>query len=476
MSYRTFFGKRDADREDTSRLINYYYELDAVRSFKFNTKEDAPFLAVGVKGSGKTAICRWIEDKYSDDSIVWKLKQTDGWEVNTESYNTPHIKSVIVHQFLRHIYNEIVRNPEAFSEDARSSLPSKMRQIAQKVGWLLEELPVKTSAGPFEIEVDVGSLLSKPLSELNKMTIDDYLEILSLCLRETRAYILLDDIDSIFPGAANNLRFIEGLIDAAAEINSVFESLLHFLVFMKADMFSKYYRFGEGYDRYAEEMFINLRWDENDLIEMMSKRIAVATNTEYGELPHWRIWQHAFSGKTKKDINDIQSYMIRLSNSGPRDLIHLGNLAKAYAGERRIQFEDLIHEEVTYSGNKLQLLNRDYGSPHEDIASLLFKVFQGQPAIYEEGQLEFKIQTEVLADKELMKSDLGNIEFLRPSDAKLIMEHLFDYGFIGYRTSRDALFRYMMDSDVKPGALLFDAVQHRIHPAYETHLGLDDEL
>ncbi len=81
----------------------------------------------------------------------------------------------------------------------------------------------------------------------------------------------------------------------------------------------------------------------------------------------------------------------------------------------------------------------------------------------------------MLGNAEIMRSDFGSMELLRSADASSVMEKLFDFGFIGFRDNANSEFVYMMDMQsemIQPGRRLFHAYEHRIHPAYESHLRL----
>jgi len=81
----------------------------------------------------------------------------------------------------------------------------------------------------------------------------------------------------------------------------------------------------------------------------------------------------------------------------------------------------------------------------------------------------------MLGNADIMKGEFGAMPLLRSADSSKVMENLFEFGFIGFRDDSKSEFVYMMDlqSDmIDPGDRLFQAYEHRIHPAYESYLRL----
>lgn len=467
-----YFGQLDASTESKERLAEYFYDIN--RGLKLDGKEDGYFIVIGVKGSGKTAICRFVQDNHESDCIVWKLDFSDMWEARSDGKSPIHYQSILTLQLLAGIYRRVLEHRDWFSDTAWAALPSATQRFAAKFASLTDGIRINANAGPLplSIEVDIGKLISAPLHELSALTIDDFKEMLRPCLSEVPAYILIDDVDEIFPGSQDNWDFIDGLIAAASDINARFGSRLHCLIFLQAGIYNHYYMHGRGYDKHAAQAAVRLRWSQAELIQLMTKRIAVVAGLNTTDVPQWRIWQRVFDGR-KDAIGDVQQYMVSRSNSGPRDLIHFANFAKTYAGaERKISLEDILAVEPDYSKDKLYLLNRDYERQHGPLATLLFRVFQGKSQTYANGELEEIIQMEMLGNIDI-KEDYGNSRLVRLGDARLVMERLFEFGFLGYRTDSRAAFKYSIDTDVNPGRMLFQAYEHSIHPAYAAHLGLE---
>ncbi len=474
MPYESFFGKRDAGQEDPKQLVQYYQQPDELDRLKTEEKAQGACIVVGVKGSGKTAICKVIEYNQLQFGIGWTLDISDGFSVENVSKQSSYFRSLLIVHFLSKLTHLITKNKEMFSDDAQKALPgaiSKLRSLAETI---LGNTNVSAGSDGISLDLDVGELLKLGQRSLSQFSLEQFCDILSPCLSERRGYILVDDVDEIFPGSDKNYEFIEGLIAAAVDINSVFGNLLHCLVFLKAGAYSLFFEHGRNYDKYGEEATIVLRWGSRELTEMMAIRSRVAVGVDEEEEVPWRSLGRTFAGR-KNDILSSINYMLERSNSGPRDLVIFGNLAKQSANSRKISLDDIKSQENRYSQEKLFLLNRDYSIQFGDVANLIAKVFRRKPAVFSKGKLEMFIQTKILGESEVMDGEFSTMPLLGSRDAARVLTILFDFGFLGFRSDDESPFKYMMDmqSDlVVPGVQLLNAYEHRIHPAYQGYLML----
>ena len=475
MPYESFFGKRDAGQENPNQLIQYYHRQEELERLKSEDKAEGACVIAGVKGSGKTAICKVIEYEQSQYGIGWTLNISDGFSVNNDTRQSSYFRSLLIVHLLSKLTQLISRNQENFSKEALDALPgaiSKLRSLAETI---LGNTTASVDSDGISISLDIRELLNLGQGSLSQFSLEQFFEMLSPCLSERGGYILVDDVDEIFPGSDQNYEFIEGLIAAAVDINSFFGNLLHCLVFLKAGAYSLYFEHGRNYDKYGEEATIVLRWGSTELTEMMAIRSRVAAGVDDDEELPWKSLGRSFGGR-KNDILSSIDYMLERSNSGPRDLVIFGNLAKQIAGTQKISLDDLKDQENRYSQEKLFLLNRDYSMQYGDVANLIAKVFRRQPAIFSKGKLEKFIQTQILGNSEVMNGEFSTMQLLRSRDAARVLTNLFDFGFIGFRSHPELPFMYMMDmqSDlVVPGVQLLDAYEHRIHPAYQGYLMLN---
>lgn len=480
MNYDEYFGKRDAEQENAIDLAKFFYRPNLLDRIKINSKSQGNCIIVGVKGSGKTAICKSIENSADKKGIVLKLERADGFQIEPSidevKRQSSYYESLLIVYLLSRLIEIVRKNQDSFSKEAREKLPNALKRFGDFLGSTLKQLKISAGTSGINLELDIEQLLKQNQRDLSKAKLSNFLEILEPCLKEKRGHILIDDVDEIFPGSDTNYEFIEGLIAAARAINNTFGNLLHCLVFLKAGPYSRYFEHGRNYDKHASAALI-IRWDANELIEMLATRArAIALGAAPGKTDSWKDLQLVFDGNKEK-IDEIGRFLISRCNSGPRDLVVLGNFSKQAAGESKITLEDIKKVDGQYSQEKINQLNRDYQRQYGNVSSLLTKVFRNHPMVYPKGNLEQLIQTEILGNAEIMESGFGSMELLAESDSSTVMEKLFDFGFVGYRENSNSDFIYMMDMQsamVEPGDQLFDAYEHRIHPAYQSYLRLLD--
>jgi hypothetical protein len=473
MAIKEYFGKSDAGQEDLEKLAEYFYSLKLLDNLKMDEKLKGECVLVGVRGSGKTAICRTIERTHQQNGIGWKLDLSDGFPVQTNNKLSAYYSSLLTVYLLSRLLNQIQKNKDKFSKDALKALPNALERFLQGASSVLKKTTFTIGTGGLGLEFDVNKLLDEGQRELSQVKIESFKDMLSPCLSERRGYIVIDDVDEIFPGSDVNFEFIEGLVIAAVKINNTFGNLLHCLVFLKSGPYSRYYEHGRNYPKYSHAASV-IRWRKLELINMLGMRSRVAANKGKAGEDSWKSLEYSFDGD-KDQIVKTLDYVLNRCNSGPRDMIFFCNLAKEIAGNRKITLDDFSACEGQYSRDKLYELNRDYESQYGNIAALLARIFRTKTATYAKGELQTLIQTAIFGSSEI-KKDFGSMDLVRYADATGFIEKLFNFGFIGFRDNTNSDFVYMMDMQeemIEPGNKLFHAFQHRIHPAYETYLRLD---
>lgn len=469
--YYLFFGEPDAKQESADQLKNYYCKIDLINRLKVDQKAKGSTFVVGAKGSGKTAICRMIERK---EGLIWKLSKLDGIEAgNSIGRLSSYYESLLIVHLLSKYLDLLLKEQENYSDEAKKVLPNKFERFMKKASHLLGDTKIEPNLKVLTINIDVGQLMQKSLQDISKVTCKEFKDVLEPCLKEKRGYILIDDVDDIFPGTDTNFELLEGLLGAVTSINNEFGNLLHCLIFLKSGIYSRYLEHGRNFDWFAGKEVV-LRWIDNDLVEIIAARARVAVNNKDKKLDALKSWQLVFSGNIS-EIKKIKDYILKRVNGGPRDAIHFCNLAKNSVGEKIIPFSAIKSVEPDYSRFKLYSLNSNFEKQYGDVANLLSSVFRRKPSTYPKGKLEELIQIEILGNSERILK-YGATNLLKSFDATYVMERFFDFGFIGYRENKNSNLIYsnnLPPTISNPGSKLLQAFEHTIHPAYSTHLLLN---
>src|SRR6266498_2018601 len=219
MNNDEFFGKRDADEEDTDNLSKYFYHLGLLDKLKTDNKAKGASIVVGVKGSGKTAICRTIERTHQKNGITWKLRLADGFPVEDEKKQSSYYESFLVVYLLSRLINLIRDNKDKFSDEAIKELPGAIDRLRGFATQVFKHTKATVGSDGLGISLEIGQLLREGQRELSHLSVERFREVLNPCLTERRGVILIDDVDEIFPNSDMNYEFIEGLIASAVRIN-----------------------------------------------------------------------------------------------------------------------------------------------------------------------------------------------------------------------------------------------------------------
>jgi hypothetical protein len=465
-----FFGYSDAANEKEV-LSQYFYKQPLFSDIKLDKKAEGVSIIVGSKGSGKTALSQAIQNERKD-SIIWNLEQVDGFQPNEQMLGNAAISESVLRNILATGVIERIRKAgkQIFSEEALDQLKKLEDGAFQKIAKFISTTgKVSLSPNAPGIEFDFSKLRkNKDLDVFQRIDINEYVNVMRPALSEHRAYILIDDVDTIFPGGEQSDEFLEGIVSACVRLNNAFSSDLHCLVFLNSGMYEKYFKSARTYDK-CREFIGKIRWDSEELAEMLAMRIKYRLNISEVE-PAWKSWKRAFNATNKQDVAGIQKYMIERCNSGPRDLINFGNLAKERSGNNLISMSNIKNAEGDYSHEKLFLLNRDYGLKYDKLSELLEAVFAGQSISYKAKNLEEHISTKLFGNADIRQA-YGSLEYLKYGSPRAFMELLYRTGFIGYKTKKTTEFTFSM-AVPDSGDQLHIALEHRIHPAYQKYLGL----
>lgn len=462
-----FFGDPDAWVENAERFRKYYYKRPSIVDLKLDELKEGYCITVGPKGTGKSAICRAISERKKD--LIWHLSASDGFTLDgTSKYRASFIKEVIEYHLLAHLI-EMVSDDNEISQEARNKIPIKYKKYVKYFTKLIPKLSGEISAGPVKLTIEPKELLKLDNADLATVKVEYFREILADCLIEKKAYILLDDIDEVFPGIEKNVEFFEGLLAAAVEINYTFEDLLHLHLFVKTGIYAYYNSNGRNPDKYKGKFFF-LRWTDDELAEVLAIRSKIANDiTE--DLSVEDSLLLSFSHKSS-NLAAIRDFIVQRVNSGPRDMIILCNEAKDRAHDSKISLTDLKNAESSYSQTKIDLLNSNYKDDFGEVAEIIKLAFTGSQSKFKKGELIEFINTRILGNSKLM-SQFGKEPLLIGRDEKFILEKLYQFGFIGAKINPRVKTNYYSSSEgqgILSTSDLINASEHSIHLAYHSAL------
>ena len=438
------FGEYVAENEVESLVGEYFIEtaeyLDALSGRR------TVFVAVGRKGSGKTAnliqlenelskrkqnlVCVIKPQRYQMHEIVALLKRYQHRNVkgnaieslwkfllltevaNTAFNNLENSPSGPVGAVEQSFFNFVEENREIICADFSTRLETCTQNLDRAIGKSNDEnfdLPVSETlhSGILkELRVELGKFLSK----------------------KQRIAILIDNLDQAWE-RQNDIEALSeilwGLLDVANHLpvelqrqDSRRQSIqLSLAIFLRSDIF---YRIRKTAPEPDKIPYSSLKWNDPELLcrvieERFLSSYETASNPEV-------LWNRYFCPTV--DDMPTKDYITATILKRPRDIIYLVNAAVTTAINRRhprIEEEDILAAEKEYSQYALESVNVENPLPHVNLEDVLFE-FVGMSAILTRSEVLDTLQEAGISDEEKIEQ---------------MIEVLHDLTFLGMEVEED---------------------------------------
>jgi len=486
------FGAIDAENDE--RLFDYFVHSESLKRIK----EEKRRVIVGRKGSGKTAIYKFLSKESENWSTSALLFRDYPWKVHDRYANhevSDRESYVNSWDFLIYIElaKQIVRDIDRYKFFQRLKV-KKIKRWLRKV-WGSDQFNHRETMNPksknweFSFSPSImgnslGSIsraksersLGETLGEINKKLINT----LSSLLLENKKYVLLfDELDlSYNPADEKYLTRITGLLLSAYNINSYFQrnkDNVRIYIFLRSDIYEllDFQDKNKITDNHVEY----LNWDPVDETANLSlKRLAakrIQENIKTGEIGFQVNWSKIFDpaniGRNKLKWNFIMDQTFLR----PRDLIKFLNLSLEEA-QKRIKSDPESEKLIT---------NRDIHNIKKDYSNYLYSELKDEvSAKYK----DFDIYLEVLRDmhKTIFTIDDYEKSFKAVSsrlgikeNSSTVLERLYEFSVIGFYKPGGGgyggatyCYRYT-DPNIKFNP---KATNYKVHPGFKEYLELID--
>lgn len=490
------FGAIDAENDD--RLLDYFIQSESLK----RVMEFKKSIIVGRKGSGKSAIYRYLSNPSEDKLTTALLFRDYPWKIHDRFKNEVVTeRESYVNSWLFLIYIEFIK---LIVSDINSYGWKDRKQIKRLKKWLIMnwgsyDFNYKETMNPKSTKISyifspsilgnsLGSIVPKDnssdnlgqsLSEFNKK-----LEkiVFTLLKPDKIYYLLFDELDLGYdPTDKNYISRIIGLLISDYYISSKFQQNNKINVGVSVFLRSDIYDIVEFQDKNKiTDNFVEfLKWNaENEntnlsLKEIVSKRIQQNTNSQTDEFQaNWNlIFEPSNIGSNQLKWNFItERTFLR-----PRDLIKFLNLSLEEA-KKRIEFE-------TREAYKDKIINKDIHNIRKDYSDYLYSELKDEVnAKYK----DFNSYLEVLRDihKTSFSSDEFEGSFSTISsrlniieNCTIVLERLYEFSVIGFYKPGGggyggSIYCYQyINANIKFNP---KAQKYKVHPGFKEYLELID--
>jgi hypothetical protein len=461
----TYFGIPDAAHEDGANILYDHVFRDFEPNIKAADRAEGCQVVVGIKGSGKTALRRYIEEK-DGTAIRWNIDADHRYLAIDPSLGgrSGILKNTLALEILRAFSSHLADNARSLGLPEQRA--AGLRSVADKVVERLKRIPnaITVEAGP--VAVDLAALLKSGAAPVVDTAWPEAQQGVLAALGNRRAYIMIDDADDVFPGLEKNPVFVEGLARAVHDINRASKERLHVLLFLKHGVWRRWFENQQEYDR-VEHVIQHLSWDHDGLCDLVARRVArlQGKDPEHGSDVQ-SLWSLEFDWKSRS-FDEFARSFTDLCVSGPRDMIVLGNRAKDAAGSSKIRLEHLQSRIDKYSESKLYEIGADFGGVYPDIVRFVENVFQRCPEEMSGADAAAWIEKYGLTAKKV-DDYFREYPWYATASKERMVALMYEIGFWGVRRSNSEVVFSIQRPSMSTTEIIGASVV--VHPAFRPHL------
>lgn len=436
---------------------------------------DNKVVVIGRRGTGKSALTYKLEQtlKTSADTDVVKLVPDDDQMIAAraslnkygEKFNYTQIsarlawKAVLLLHTLKSFSVHYKFNHLRQASPIKSYL-SQWIQPNQNVALLFRKLldaGAQSGKSSEEMIGDLADALAIP--KLVGWVVEVSQEI------SLKTYMLIDKLDEGYAPDDVGIATVAGIIQATVEVNNSYPTIQPIL-FIRDNIFRAVSTKDDNYSRNIEGSEIRLRWDKEQLLTMVARRLHVAF--EFNDEKPMQSWNRV----TSRELSGNEGFerCLRLTLYRPRDLLGLLNEAffqASRAGRSQIIGTDIEVTAKTISENRLNELHKEYVTVFPSI-ELFTRSFAGanQEITLADARGKVLSVLETESEDPRIQQDLLILD-----NEDQCLHALYSVGFIGVNEETGSGYKYCHDGRTTDLQLV-DGATMMVHPCYWMALGI----
>lgn len=484
-----FMIVQHTEAEKDQYLMNCFFDAGFIQQLK-----DSPFSIIGGrKGSGKTAIARYLEQKHKDHNINYTFRLSiRNIDLNEDEYKSSRTNSILYYILIKTIQksleNQIFsKKSEKYWKDFLET--NGLQQISDYETFVESQ---KTNKTGFSIKTIISSVFAsaKAGAEAENGSTEDRAVIskspgaLFDALRQSIAndeliFVFIDDIgdhlENIVPNKIKeDIAMIKEVLLQIDTYNTTLNDCgqkLRFISLLREDLFDLME--GSNINKLREGT-LQLKWDEKSFAGLLIRRLpfynanleeslAAPFDAIKKQFPDSIFTETLSNFNTNRFQTNFYAYMVAISFNRPRDFLKF-----CYAMRNRLSlkhtaaFENIESAEIEYSDyfknelrDELFLATKILG--HEIDKEELDKLID---ILDKKSGLN---STEV---RTMLSNYLGEKTSLGKKKIEMFIQELYRYSVLGFKRKEDQTINFKYTSHIP---LIFDKIKNYI---FFLHRGL----
>jgi hypothetical protein len=441
------FGNNTAEKDPL--LLTYFYESPEALALLKHRK----LLAVGRKGSGKSALRIWLEDQLRREDKVVVLSQAEFESLKMKfllgeksEENFKLAAKAVWHagimmealracdeNYIQPNDGETIKNDLALRQIIKDSQAISTSVVDRFVSFLksVKKLGI---AGLGEIELDENQRPTRD-AFTRLLHISQTPHVKSFCERHLRRRgmtILVDDVDADWVSTKENAQFILALIEVLSGLRTNIQGLSATLL-ISDDVYRKVI---DGYrhrDKLKDDV-LKLRWSADHLKAMVAKRICYHLDKEMSDQD---AWDYVFPGTVAS--MPIVQYVVQHTIQRPRDVLDILRLALDHAKARqplRLEEMDFVRATQENASELLDNIDAEFSSLYPRFAQVTKELLNEMQTQLNVVEFKKTIETRLISfDQTLV--DVVDKAWATGGEPESLLHVFFELGIVGIGRSRE---------------------------------------